>query len=456
MILLVEDDEKQQKITRLMLKKAGYPCKVVADGTSALELLKVEEFDLILLDINLLDMNGLELLEIIKEKLKIDSEVIILTGYASIENAVKAIKIGAFDFLEKPLQFDTLNIVLEKVYEKINLKHENIRLRQELKKRYKLKNIVANSGIMQEIIRQTEMLANKSTTILIMGESGTGKELIARALHYNSFRAEKPFVKVDCASLTPELLQSELFGHVKGAFTGAYTDKIGKFEYANGGTVFLDEIGEIPESIQVQLLRFLQEKKFEKVGDLRTISTNVRVVAATNRNLEEELKKGKFRQDLYYRINVVTIKVPPLRERKEDIPYLAQHFIEKYCMENNLELKKLTPQVLRVLMNYSWPGNVRELENCIEYCVVMGKSDVIYPSDLPKAITSGTITIPQNTKMDDNVFSIPLDCSLTEVERFYIKKVLELYNFNQNKAAVHLGIHRNTLARKIKEYGIEP
>jgi len=353
-----------------MLKKEGYDVHLAESGKKAVEIASNTTIDLLISDLIMPDMTGIEVLRIIKE-LQPHCTAIMITAYGTIKTAVEAIKLGAYNYISKPFDMDEMRTMIQHALSNRILEQENYELREQLKTTYRFDNIVGNSGKMQELFKMIERAADSRATVLITGESGTGKELIARALHYNSPRANKPFVAVSCAALTETLLESEMFGHEKNAFTGANAQKAGRFELAHQGTLFLDEVGEIPPSIQVKLLRVLQEREFERVGGTKPLHVDVRLIAATNRDLETEVKNRKFREDLYYRLQVVQLHVPPLRERKEDIPALVDHFLVKYNRENGRRIKGCTPEAMEHLMKYDYPGNVRELENAIERAVVL-------------------------------------------------------------------------------------
>jgi DNA-binding NtrC family response regulator len=369
-ILIVDDEPNIRRVLEAMLKKEGYDVHLAESGKKAVEIASNTTIDLLISDLIMPDMTGIEVLRIIKE-LQPHCTAIMITAYGTIKTAVEAIKLGAYNYISKPFDMDEMRTMIQHALSNRILEQENYELREQLKTTYRFDNIVGNSGKMQELFKMIERAADSRATVLITGESGTGKELIARALHYNSPRANKPFVAVSCAALTETLLESEMFGHEKNAFTGANAQKAGRFELAHQGTLFLDEVGEIPPSIEVKLLRVLQEREFERVGGTKPLHVDVRLIAATNRDLETEVKNRKFREDLYYRLQVVQLHVPPLRERKEDIPALVDHFLVKYNRENGRRIKGCTPEAMEHLMKYDYPGNVRELENAIERAVVL-------------------------------------------------------------------------------------
>ena len=380
-IVIADDEPNIRRVLEAALTRDGYSVVTAENGKKALDALaSTTQVDVLISDLIMPDMNGVELLEAARE---IDPSITVLmiTGHGSIKSAVDAMRLGAFDYITKPFDMDEMKIVVKKAMERRHLIDENRDLRQQLKKQYKFDSIVGQSGKMQEVYKLIERVADSKASVLIRGESGTGKELVARALHYNSCRAQQPFVPIVCVALSEQLLESELFGHEKGSFTGAVGQKAGRFELAHGGTLFLDEIGDIPGNIQMKLLRVLQEREFERVGGVKTIKVDVRVVTATNQNLEKVVAEGKFREDLYYRLQVVQILLPPLREKKEDIPSLVEHFIEKYNKENARNVKYVSPEALEMMLRYNWPGNVRELENTIERAVVLAdpSSNLITP-----------------------------------------------------------------------------
>jgi two-component system response regulator AtoC len=369
-----------------------------------------------------------------------------MTAFGSIETAIGAIKEGAYDYVSKPFKLDEIKLTIRRALEQKRLVEENQLYRQELITKYKLENIVGRSSGMLQVYKTIARVADSRSTVLITGESGTGKELIARAIHFNSSRAAKPFVAVDCGALAETLLESELFGHVRGAFTGAVVNKKGLFEEADGGTCFLDEIGDISAAMQAKLLRVLQEHEIKKVGGTDTIKIDVRIVAATNKNLEELVEEKKFREDLFYRLNVVTIHLPPLRERAEDIPLLADHFLRKYMGENKKNVSQISPEAMEFLLTYGWPGNVRELENVIERSVTLSHRSVILPDDLPRRIRA--------EKKGDLAQTLPSHLPLAELEKIYIQKILEEAGGKKKKAADILGIDRRTLYRMAARFGL--
>lgn len=452
MKVLIVEDEKIKRITLSdALLKAGYGVKAFPEPMEALEVFKRDEFDVVVTDLRLPQMEGLDLLREIKS-IRPATHVIIMTAYATVESAIKAMKMGAYDYITKPFSSEELILILERLKEFRQVLSENIRLKREITSRYSFDTLVGKSGAMQRVYNLIETVAPRDTTVLIMGESGTGKELIAHAIHYNSGRRDKPLIRFSCAALTESLLESELFGHEKGAFTGAFKEKKGRFELANGGSIFLDDVDDIPLSMQPKLLRVLQEREFERVGGVRTIKVDVRVICATKVDLDVKVKDGRFREDLFYRLNVVPIKLPPLRERKEDIPLLVEHFLNRYC--NQGERKTITQEVLKVFMDYDWPGNVRELENVVERLVTLTKTREIEAVDLPDFI----IPSPQRTCDQHLVDVLEKDVSFEEVVRGLEKRLLYLAlkkaNGNKSKAARLLKMKRETFRDKLERYGL--
>ena len=449
-ILLVDDKSSMRKVLRQTLEsEQRNPFWRRRTGKRRMETIKSKHIDLVITDIKMPKLDGMSLLKMIQE---LDTEivVIIMTAYGTIETAVEAMKLGAYDYVTKPFSTEQVKLTVEKAIERQKLLYENKYLREKLNDQYNYKRIVGNSPAMQPVYELIEKVSPTDTAVLVRGESGTGKELVAHAIHFNSRRKEKPFIKVNCAVLAEGVLESELFGHEKGSFTGAAGKRIGRFELANGGSIFLDEIGDISLSTQVKLLRVLQEKEFERVGGTECIKADVRVIAATNKNLEEAIKKGQFREDLFFRLNVVPINVPPLRERKEDMERMSFHFLTRYSLEANKKISKIDKKALELMTRYNWPGNVRELENAIQRAVVLADSDTIYPSNLPLDI--------QTFQKDEYLHYLKEDASLTEkvenYEKELILKSMEKANHVQTKAAKLLDINRTALIYKLKKYGL--
>jgi DNA-binding NtrC family response regulator len=460
-ILVVDDDAALAEMCVELLSKKGYEANVATGGKEAIERLKKEgTYDIVLTDFVMPDVDGLEILKWIKQSTTSGPEtgqtdVVIMTSYGTIDSAVEAMKLGAADYITKPFKGDVLALVINRIFSMRHLENEVTRLHSELGTIYKFDNILGNGHKMQQVYDIMSRIKDTDVTVLISGETGTGKELVAKAIHYNSPRKNKPFVKVDCASLTETLLESELFGHERGAFTGATKDRIGRFRTADTGTIFLDEIGNIPMSVQAKLLRVLQDSEFEPVGGDRTIGVDVRVIAASNLNLEEGVKKGTFRSDLYYRLNVIKIHMPPLRERQEDVSLLVAHFLERYRQKCHKDIKGISSVAMSRLMHYDWPGNVRELENLIERAVILCKGEMIGTDDLPLTTESSTLTLPQNEGGKDGELSgKPLQEMLDHTERRILLNTLNNTNWDKEKAAETLQISRASLYNKIKRHNI--
>jgi len=444
-ILIVEDEDKLRRILELQLIDSGFDVVKAASAEEALPL--IDRTDLVLSDFKLPGMSGLEMLQLIKRQ-NTQIPVIVMTAFGTIENAVEAMKAGASDFLLKPFDLEHLTAVVNKALEIRNLREENRALREELGRKYQWDNIVGRSPAMQQIFASIMRVAPTRATVLLAGESGVGKDLIARAIHFHSPRKDRPFVKINCTALPENLMESELFGYEKGAFTGATTSKPGKFEQADTGTVMLDEIGDVPANIQVKLLRVLQEREFERLGSNNTLHIDVRVIAATNRDLRVALEEGTFREDLYYRLNVVPLEIPPLRERKEDIPYLAEHFVEKLAPEMGNQVTGITHAAMDKLMQYSWPGNVRELENVIERSLVMASGDKLDANDI-------RLDMNLRPRQSNGDLTLPEGMSLDTYEQELIRDALKRANGNKSQAARLLGLTRNALRYRLTQMGIE-
>ena len=441
-ILIVEDDPNVGESLRLLFKKRGYDIFLASNGKEALQLFRQEIIDLVITDVVMPKMDGIELLETVKT-LRSETEVIVISAQGTIERAVQAMKLGAFDFIEKPINPRVISLLVERALEKQTLIIQNRDLRSKLEDKFHLKNIIGRSDKMVKIFELIHHIAPYDSSVLIIGESGTGKELIANSIHYNSPRASKPFIKVSCASLSEGIIESELFGHEKGAFTGAIASRKGRFEIAHQGTLFLDEVEDIPLSTQIKLLRVLQEGEFERVGGNKTIQVNIRIIAASNRDLQEAVKNGTFREDLYYRLNVVNIKLPPLRERKEDIPFLANFFIEKFNQKYNMKVKGVSQRAMNLLMDYTWSGNVRELENAIESALVINSPEVLDIPHLPQEM--------RDFKEKPEVILFKIGTPLEEMEREMLIQTLKATKGNKRKAAKLLGINVRTIHRKMEE-----
>jgi len=447
-VLVVDDDPAHRTMLRTLLTGWGYAIEEADDGSSAIESVLERAFDLILMDIRMVKVSGLEALAEIKA-LNPAIPIIIMTAYSSVETAVEALKSGAYDYLTKPLDFDELRLVMERAMEHTHLREENRLLRETLGTHFDTRHIVGRSAPMMRLMETVAQVAPSEATVLITGESGTGKEMIAGAIHFNSLRKDGPFVKINCAAITETLLESELFGHEKGAFTGAHRQKEGRFRQAHGGTLFLDEISEMSLAMQVRLLRVLQEREITRVGGEEVIKVDVRIIAATNKDLAREIEEGRFREDLYYRLNVVALEMPPLRERREDIPLLAQHFLKVLSRDNRKNIKGFTPQAMDRLVKYDWPGNVRELMNAVERGVVLSRSE--YMDEEVLSLISSDESSSQDISSGDGLNA---DMLLDEVEKTTILKTLESAGGNKSEAARRLGITRRTLHKRLKLYGV--
>jgi len=441
-ILVVEDDPAVGESIRLLLKKRGYAILRASNGKEGLHLFRQKPVDLVITDLVMPRMDGIELLEAVKN-LRSEAEVIVISAQGTIEKAVQAMKLGAFDFIEKPINPRVISLVVERALEKQTLVLQNRDLRSKLEDRFQFKNIVGKSAEMVKVFELIQHIAPYDSSVLIIGESGTGKELIANAIHYNSPRSGNPFIKVSCASLSEGIIESELFGHEKGSFTGAIASRKGRFELAHHGTLFLDEVEDIPPATQIKLLRVLQEGEFERVGGNRTIAVNIRVIAASNRDLQEAVKRGTFREDLYYRLNVVNIKLPPLRERRDDIPFLVNFFIEKYNKKYHMKVRGISKRAMTLLSEYEWTGNVRELENTIESIMVINSPEVIDISHLPQEV--------REFEGGPEVIPIRIGTPFEEVEREILIRTLKATRGNKRKAAQLLGINVRTIHRKMEE-----
>jgi DNA-binding NtrC family response regulator len=452
-ILVIDDDDSGREALAMLLRSAGYEVTSAATAEIALDLINGEQYQVIVSDLFLPDKSGLDILPEV-HRISPATEVIVVTGYASAQTAVRAMKEGAFDYITKPVDFDELKMVVAKALEKQKLLSENIYLRRQLQGRFEFSNIIGSSPAMNIVFERMNRIVKTDSTVLVTGESGTGKELVARALHYNGTRRDRPFVAVNCSAIPEMLLESELFGHVRGAFTGAIKDKPGKFEAANHGTIFLDEIGSLPLHLQAKMLRVLQEHEVERVGSNKTVNLHVRVISATNSDLENMVKQGGFREDLYYRLNVIPLRLPPLRERQQDIMYLTTFFLEKQCRLMGRPPCSISKEALEVLEQYSWPGNVRELENLIERMVALTDAAVITLEDVPAKIIG--------EKPDREVFDvempaqgIDLVATISRIEHSLILQALKSAGGVKAKAAALMGINRTTLVEKIKRLKIE-
>ncbi|MBX6313739.1 MAG: sigma-54-dependent Fis family transcriptional regulator [Isosphaeraceae bacterium] len=448
-VLVVDDDEPHADAVAESLERVGYECTVATSGREGMRLIEEQDFDIVITDLVMDDVGGLEVLAKAKRELP-DAEVVILTGHSTIKTAVTAMQAGASTYLTKPLDISELRTVINKASQSQRLARSNLELQHQLNERFGFEGVIGNSPVMHSVVAKLKQIAPTSATVLLTGESGTGKELAAKALHINSPRRNKPFVALNCAALSENVLESELFGHVKGAFTGADRERKGYFEYANGGTLFLDEVGDIPLSTQVKLLRVLESGEIVRVGSNDPIKVNVRLISATNRDLTEAIAAGTFRPDLYHRIKVVSIKMPPLRARREDIPLLIDHFLKEFNASHGKAVRGISAAARKVLMAHSWPGNVRELRNTIESMVVMDADGLLDLDDLTEDLQASPAALSEGTAGADHLVGKSLD----EIEKYYIAETLKLTGGNREEAAKLLGIGERTLYRKLKEYAI--
>jgi len=445
-VLLIDDDLSLSRVLGYQLEQNGFDTVVVNSGIDGLAQFKEKTFDIVVTDIQMPDMSGIEVLGEIR-KLDMNTVVILITAFGSIDNAIEACRLGADDYITKPFGQEQLLFVIEKARRLRELQLDNTQLRRELKGKHNFSNLITNNSQMEKVLEMAGQIADSSTTTLILGESGTGKELVAKAIHYNSSRSKKPLITVNCPSIPENLLESELFGHVRGSFTGAIKDRKGKFELANGGSLFLDEIGDLHETVQAKLLRVLQEQEIERLGDSRTIKVDARIIAATNKNLWGLVQEGRFREDLYYRLNVIPITIPPLRDRPGDIPILIDHFMHKYSKHRKL---KFDSAVLDILDKYTWPGNIRELENLVQRLVTLAQGDRISVAELPHHIRAMELVF------NSSALNIPEEgLALGDVEARLIRETLQRTGGNQSKAARLLKIPRHVLLYRLKKMGIE-
>jgi DNA-binding NtrC family response regulator len=455
-ILIVDDEEIVIRSCQRILAEGDFQVDAARDGLEALAKIQEDDYDMLILDIKMPKMNGIEVLQRVKEAHP-DIDVIMITGLNEIETAVKAMKLGAFDYLPKPFDPEELEIVVARAFERRRLLQENVNLKSEVSAQYRFENIIGSSPPMQAVYRLVARCAPTSTTVLLRGESGTGKELIARAIHYNSLRKDRPFVTVDCASLSENLLESELFGHVKGSFTGAVSNKKGLFESADGGTLFLDEIGNISMSTQAKLLRFIEQREFKAVGDARIRTVNIRLITATNKNLETMVADGNFREDLYYRINIFPIEIPPLRERRDDIPALAFHFLKLFSKEMEHTVKELSAAAMNLLMNHDWPGNVRELENVVHRAVILTSEDIIRQGHLVNLIDMLPhigLDVPRTSEELKRIKKIARQKSVENVEKHFVLGALKRNRWNVTRSAEETGMQRSNFQALMKKYDI--
>lgn len=449
-VLIVDNDAAHAEAVAESLARAGYDCAVATSGTEGARLIDEESFDLIITDLVMNDLDGLELLRRAKSS-QSEAEVILVTGHGSIPSAVAAMQQGAFNYLLKPLDLKQLRTVAEKALESLRLRRTNAELNRRLDEKFGFEGVIGSSVPMQELVDRLRRIAPTNASVLIQGETGTGKELVAQAIHQNSPRKSKPFVALNCAALSENILESELFGHVKGAFTDASTDRVGKFEYAHGGTLFLDEVGDMPLATQIKLLRVLENSEITRVGSNDPVKVNVRILSATNRNLEDAILAGTFRQDLYHRLKVVTVRLPRLTERTSDIPLLIEHFIKQLAIRHEKTVRSMSTAARRRLMAYDWPGNVRQLRNVVESMIVVDYDEVLDVDDLPAELAGPVETSDESTP---GTLTSLVGRKLEEIERLFVTETLRFTGGNREEAATMLGIGERTLYRKIKEYGL--
>ena len=446
-ILVIDDEDSMCNFLEIMLKKEGYSVETASDGFSAIDLLKDKNYDLVISDMNMPGMTGLDVLQEVKS-FKSEQDFIVMTAFATVDSAIEAMKMGASDYITKPFKVDEIKLTIEKSINRKQLVIENQDLKKQLQDTNSFSNFIGTSEPIVALKKIATRIATSDSTVLVRGESGTGKDLISKAIHNLSPRSHAPFVTINCGAIPENLLESELFGHIKGSFTGAIKDKAGLFKVADGGTLFLDEIGNTSLAIQVKLLRVLEDKIITPVGDTKPIHVDVRLIAATNSELENDVKEGRFREDLFYRLNVIPIEIPPLRDRKEDIPLLVDFFVRKFSTKSSTALKTLSPEASELLCNYSWPGNVRELENTLERAVLLNRTDMLEVSDFPEKLKSNQ----QKTIVTD---TDPLNPTLESMEKAYIHFVLTQNGGNKRQAAKILGIDTSTLYRKIDRYALK-
>jgi len=450
-IVVIDDEGKMRRILEMSLSEQGYEIYLAPGGEEGIKILEEKDVDLVITDMKMPGMDGLKVLERAKE-LDPDRPVILMTAHGTVETAVKAIKEGAYDYILKPFELEEMNVLVEKALKLTRLVRENRFLKEQLKGRYEFQNIVGRSRSMQDVFKLISQVASTPSTVFIYGETGTGKELVARAIHYQSPRHEEPFVPINCAAIPETLLESELFGYAKGAFTGAYTNKIGRFEMAHRGTIFLDEVGDMPMSLQAKILRVLQEKSFERVGGTKSIKVDVHIIAATNTDLKMSIDKGTFREDLYYRLNVFPIYLPPLRERKEDIPLLAHYFLKRYNKTCGKDIKEISPEFIELLLEYHWPGNVRELENIMERAIVLTTGSILKPEALAFYVEKGD----RVELWKDVNYSRAKEKVLDNFEKDYLTHLLKSAHGNISEASRIAQIDRKNLYQKLKERNIDP
>lgn len=449
-ILIIDNEAAHAQAVSESLERVGFACHVATSGTQGAQMIEEGQFDVIITDLMMNDIDGLGILSRAKKVLP-DAEVILITGHGSVPSAVAAMQQGAFNYLLKPLDLGQLRAVAEKAAESARLRQTNVELKRRLDEKFGFEGVVGDSPQMHDVIERLKRIAPTNASVLIQGETGTGKELVAQAIHHNSPRKHKPFVALNCAALSENILESELFGHVRGAFTDASNDRVGKFEYAHGGTLFLDEVGDMPLATQIKLLRVLESSEITRVGSNDPIKVNVRILSATNRNLEDSIEAGTFRRDLYHRLKVVTIRLPTLRERSQDIPILIDHFVRLFAKKHGKQIRGVSPAARRKLLAYDWPGNVRQLRNFVESMVVVDYDGLLDLDDLPEELAE-----PSEPTVDSSAVSLAavVGKPLTELERLFIMETLRATGGNREEAAAMLGIGERTLYRKIKEYGL--
>jgi two-component system, NtrC family, response regulator AtoC len=451
-LLVIDDEENMRHVLASMLRKEGYDVSLAADGLDGLQRIAEQRFDFILCDIKMPRMDGLEFLKNLQGT-RNPAIIITMSAYGTLDLALETMQLGAYDYISKPFKPAEIILTLKKAEERERLQRENILLREEVQRKYNFQNLIGKSSHMMHVCEMIKKIAQHKSPVLITGESGTGKELVAKAIHYNGARSSRPFLAVNCGAIPENLLESELFGHKKGAFTGAVYDRPGIFEEADGGTILLDEIGELPQPLQVKLLRVLQEKEIRRGGEDRSVLIDVRIIAATAKDLAQEAQKGSFREDLFYRLNVLPVHIPPLRERREDIPLLADYFLQKYNRQGAVSIQGITPPALKLLTSYHWPGNVRELENIIERTMVMTESATIDEHDLPDYIRNVSI---ENYSPDSSIDEYSIKKMERRLEEKLIRKALQKTHGNKTRAIKLLEISYPALLSKIEEYGIEP
>lgn len=468
-VLIIDDDDIVRDALNTYLSKTGYNVTLACNGREGLDIIREENFDLIITDLMMPQISGMEVLKELKI-MNISTPVIVITAYGTVQNAVEAMKHGAFDYITKPFSLEEFGIVVNRAIGISKLQKENLLLKKQLKKKYRFEGLVGDSTGMQKVYEMIEKIADTESTVLITGESGTSKEMIAKTIHYESSRCNAPFIPVNCAAIPKDLLESELFGHEKGAFTGALNTRIGRFELANNGTLFLDEVGELAPHLQVKLLRVLQEREFERVGGIKTIKVDVKILAATNSDLERAVKEGRFREDLYYRLNVIPLHIPPLRERRDDIPLLIDHFAVEFARKRKRQPLRFTKEAMNALLHYEWPGNVRELKNLVERLTILVNNDLVTINDLPEkfnAITSSSYSTSTLINANPNLpianlseikdlpdDAIDLNKLINDIEKDMILRALEKAGGIKSKAASLLKLNRTTLIEKMKKMGL--